>query len=170
MKTTTTTGADGDDGRVEPTYPTRYPKVFWVGLALGWPLMAVGLGGLLVNRESPMPTNPPGWATTLLLSNLVHDFVLLPVVFLVGRLVAHAVPARVRSLVQGGLICTGIVSLFAFPFVRDYGRQPDNPTILPQNALRGWVLVLAMVWATTAAVGVVQSIRRRRVMSRAFQR
>ncbi len=141
-----------DRPTIEDGYPTAYPKLFWVGLFVGWVVIAVGVRGLLVNEDSPMPTDPPGWALLLLKSNLVHDFVLVPGVLLVGAVVARVVPAGVRAPIQAGLIATGVIVLFAFPFVRGYGAKPSNPTILSQNYARGLLIVLGVVWAITAAL------------------
>lgn len=137
-------------------YPTGYPKVYWIGLVVGWLVIAVGIRGLLVNAGARMATDPPGWAALVLKSNLAHDFVLLPVVFLGGLLVARTVPGPVRAPVQAGLVCTGFAVLYAFPFVRGYGRKPDNPSILPQDYGRGLLIVLAFIWSVTAALCVWQ--------------
>jgi len=150
-----------DRPTIDDGYPTAYPKLFWVGLFVGWVVIAVGVRGLLVNEDSPMPTDPPGWALLLLKSNLVHDFVLVPAVLLVGAAVARVVPTEVRAPIQAGLIATGVIVLFAFPFVRGYGVKRDNPTVLPQNYGRGLLIVLGVVWAVTAALAVWQWQRSR---------
>jgi hypothetical protein len=152
---------DEDRPTMAEGYPTERPKVFWLGLFVGWVVMAVGIRGLLVNEDSPMGTDPPGWALLMVKSNLVHDFVLVPAVLLVGVVVARVVPARVRAPIQAGLIATGVIVLFAFPFVRGYGVKPDNPTVLPQNYGRGLLIVLGVVWAVTAALAVWQWQRSR---------
>ncbi|MGH9165786.1 MAG: hypothetical protein ACRDZW_09780 [Acidimicrobiales bacterium] len=132
-------------------YPEGYPKLYWIGLVLGWLVIGVGLRGLVVNADSQMATDPPGWAALVLKSNLAHDLILLPVVFLVGYMVARVVPDRVRAPIQAGLISTGFVVLYAFPFVRGYGRKADNPSILPQDYGRGLLLVLGFILVVTAA-------------------
>lgn len=146
---------------MDDEYPTGYPKLFWVGLLVGWVVMAVAVRGLLVNTDARMGTDPPGWALLLVKSNLIHDLVLVPAVLLVGVVVARVVPARVRAAVQAGLIATGVIVLFAFPFVRGYGVKPDNPTVLPQDYGRGLLVVLAAVWAVTAALAARQWQRSR---------
>ncbi|MEO7555300.1 MAG: hypothetical protein ABIV94_01680 [Acidimicrobiales bacterium] len=140
-------------GKTAPTeYPEGYPKLFWVGLVIGWIVIGFGVVGLFANADATMNTNPSGWATLLVKANVVHDFVLLPFVFGVGYVVARVVPARVRAPVQAGLICSGAVTLFAYPFVRGYGRNESNPTILPQNYGRGLLIVLAVVWIVVAGL------------------
>ena len=81
---------------------------------------------------------------------------LVPFVLVVGSFVARVVPAPIRAPIQAGLICSGVVVLFAFPFVQRYGA---NPSILPQDYGRGLLTVLTAVWIVTAAL-VVWSWRR----------
>jgi len=137
---------------MEGEYPSGYPRVFWAGLLVGWAVIAIGIRGLLVNEDARMGTNPPGWLVLMVQSNLAHDIVLVPAVLLVGVGVARFVPPAVRAPVQGGLIATGVIVLFTFPFVRGYGIKPDNPTVLPQDYGRGLLLVLGAVWLVTAAI------------------
>lgn len=139
---------------MDDEYPSGYSGLFWAGLLVGWAVIAIGIRGLLVNEDARMGTNPGGWVVLLVQSNLAHDLILVPAVLLVGVLVARFVPAEVRAPVQGGLIVTGVIVLFAFPFVRGYGIKPDNPTILPQDYGRGLIIVLGVVWAVTAAVTI----------------
>lgn len=142
-------------------YPEGYPKIFWVALFVGWVVIGIGVRGVLINEDARMGTNPPGWALLMVKSNLAHDFVLVPLVLAVGVLVARVVSARIRSAVQFGLIVTGIVLLYAFPFIRGYGRSPNTPTILPQDYARGTLLVLGAVWFVTALLALAQWRRSR---------
>lgn len=70
-------------------------------------------------------------------------------------------PARIRAPIQAGLICRGVLVLFAFPFVQRYGASGGNPSILPQDYGRGLLTVLTAVWIVTAAL-VVWSWQRSR--------
>ncbi len=124
-------------------------------------VIAVGVRGLLVNADPPMATDPPGWALLLLQSNLAHDFVLVPFVLVVGSFVARVVPARIRAPIQAGLICSGVVVLFAFPFVQRYGANGGNPSILPQDYAQGLVIVLVTIWVVAAVASIVELWRAR---------
>lgn len=137
------------EARPQPEYPSGYPRLFWVGLAVGGLIMGNGVRGLVVNRIDTLPRR---WLLVAGVGNLVHDFLLVPAVILVGLVVRRLVPSHIRPAIQGGLICTGVVALFAFPFVRGYGLQPDNPTILSRNYAAGLAIVLASVWVVTAVV------------------
>lgn len=133
-------------------YPTGYSRLFWWGLALGSVIMAVGVRGLIVNRAGVMPTNPPRWALLALTTNVVHDLVVVPVVLAVGWAVTRLVPQAVRAPVQGGLIASAIVVAYALPLVLRLGADPNNVSILPRDYGWGLAVLLAVIWATAAAV------------------
>ncbi len=148
----------GNERAVVTNYPTGYPKVFWAALALGWLVMAIGVRGLLANADSRMATRPVGWLVVFIASNLVHDFVLVPVVLIVAGVAARLPLSRaVRRPLQFALVCSGVVVLFAFPFVRGYGQNRGNRSVLPQDYTRGTLIVLAFIWA----VATVWAIRAR---------
>jgi hypothetical protein len=54
----------------------------------------------------------------------------------------------------------------AWPFVRGYGRQPGNPSLLPRNYAAGLAAYLAAIWTVALAiVGIglaVRAVRRSR--------
>lgn len=108
-----------------------------------------------------MDTNPSRWVVLFVGAIATHDAVLVPLVLAVGYGVSRLGPARLRPVIQGGLICSALVVLFAFPFVRGYGAMPTNPTILPRDYTRGLLIVLAVVWVVTAAMAAVVSWRER---------
>jgi hypothetical protein len=60
------------------------------------------------------------------------------------------------------LIVSGSVTLYAYPFVRGYGRDPHNPSLLPNQY--GWALgtIIALVAATAALWGLWTARRRPR--------
>jgi len=115
----------------------------WIGLALGAPLMAVGVRGALVNADR---TNPGELARWLVGSAVVHDAVLLPVVVVVAVVARRLVPARAWPAVRWALATSGIVLLVAWPFVRGYGRRSANPSLLPRNYGLGVAVALAVIW------------------------
>lgn len=63
-----------------------------------------------------------------------------------------ALPARVRAPVEVGLIVSGVVVLFAWPFLRGYGLRPDNPSALPNDYAAGLAGVLGGVWLVCSAL------------------
>lgn len=131
----------------------RYPRSFWPTVVVGGAVMAFGVRGLLVNRAD---TNPLRWLRLFLGSALVHDFVVAPVAIAVGVVLAKVVPARLRPFVQGGLLTSGALVLFAYPFVRGYGRRAQNPSVLPLDYGRGLLVALGAVWLVVLVLALVR--------------
>ena len=123
-------------------------------LLLGWGLIAFGVGGLI---HSSSRTHPDQWVKWFLGSLVAHDLIVAPVVFAIGTALVARIPPPRRAPIQGGLIATGIITLMSWPFLRGYGRNPSNPSVLPNNYAVNLVIVLAVVWAV---VGLL-SLRRR---------
>lgn len=128
-------------------------RVFWAGAVVGWGVIIAGLIGLFVDSGR---TRPPNAARFVLGAALVHDLLIAPAVVALGLLVNRVAPRRWRPVVQGALIVSGAVALFSVPLVGGYGRVSTNPSILPGNYTAGLATVLALVWATAAALVVVR--------------
>ena len=135
-----------------------------LAVGAGCAAMALGAVGLAGNTAGVRPADVGRWA---LGANLVHDLVAVPLVLLAGTLVRRLVPAPYRGVVQASLVVSAVVTLFAFPFVRGYGRVPNNPSALPRNYGAGLLEVLAAVWvvAGAALVGRIAVSWRRRSTS-----
>jgi len=121
--------------------------------------MVMGVRGLLQHSRQARLLPVARLALGL---DLVHDLVLAPFVILVGVAVARLVPPRPRPAVQAGLIVSGIVTLYAYPVVRGFGRSPSaGSSRLPGNYGAGLLAVLATIW-TVALVVVLVDHRRAR--------
>ena len=124
---------------------------FWLGLAVGWPVMGFGLAGLLGEAAD---THPGDLARWFLSGAVVHDGLAAPVVCGIGWLLARGVPRAVRAPVAAGLVVSGVVVLYSWPFLRGYGLRPDNPSALPLDYGAGLAVVLASVWVVCGALAV----------------
>jgi hypothetical protein len=131
-----------------------YSRLFWPCVLVGWAFVANGVRGLLENHRV---VRLSGFLRVFIGALLVHDLLLAPFVIAAGTVVSRVVPRPARAGIQAGLIISGVVVLFAFPFVRGYGRIPDNPTILPRNYAEGLVVVLVAVWLGVLLVGAAAS-------------
>jgi hypothetical protein len=120
----------------------------WIGLALGLPVMAFGLGGALVDAERTHPFELARWVIGLA---LVHDLVVVPVTLALGsalrRVTGWAWPA-----VGWALAASAVLTAFALPFIRGYGRDPTIPSLLDRDYALGLAVFVAAVWGIAAVV------------------
>lgn len=139
----------------------RYGRAWWAGLAVGGAVLAYGVGGLLVNA---MATVPPAWAAWLAATLLVHDLVVLPVVFAAGRLLRLLPGTWWRAPVGSALALSGVAVVTTLPaFLGDgRGTQPGNASVLPNDYGRSLLLVLSLVWTVAAGWALVRGLRSRR--------
>lgn len=128
--------------------PHRPGAGFWVAVAVGWAIVAFAVRGLL--GEPAWAGNPGGFARVFLGGAILHDLVFVPAVGLVGVVVARLVPGRVRAPVQAGLIASGVVVAFAWPYVRGYGSTGANPSVLPLDYGTNLAIVLGLIWTAVA--------------------
>lgn len=130
-----------------------------VGLALGLPVLAYGVRGVAVDAARTHPAELVRWMVG---ANLVNDLVVVPVALVVGRVGARLTPDRLWPAVRAGLLVSGMLVLVAWPFVRGYGRDPTNPSLLPRDYGAGLLAALGVVWLAAAAMGFVSVLRGRR--------
>jgi hypothetical protein len=64
--------------------------------------------------------------------------------------------------VRLGLATTGLLTLYAWPLVRGYGRAASNPTALPLDYSRNLVVSLIVTWTAVAAWIAAIAVRSRR--------
>ena len=83
-------------------------KGLWIGVALGAPVMAFGVGGLLENAPA---TRPGTWLRYAIELLVLHDGLLVPATIAAGFLLARIVPARLRAPLQAGAIVSASVTL-----------------------------------------------------------
>jgi len=122
----------------------RFPGAFWTAVVAGWAIMAFGVWGLFMDANQ---TNPTSWVKWFLGGAIVHDLVVVPVVLLVGTVVARAVPLRWRAPVQGALISSALVVATFAIFVSGAGDISENPSALPNSYALGLVVLLGFIWA-----------------------
>ncbi len=106
--------------------------------AVGVAGMGVGLSILLTDRFIHRPLDVVWWLAGAV---VLHDGVLVPVVLALGALL------RPRGVLRAGLITGGCVTVAALPVL--FAPRTANPTVLPLDYPRGWLLVLAAVAALT---------------------
>jgi hypothetical protein len=126
-----------------------------VGLVLGLPLVAYGGRGVLVDGARTHPAELARWVVG---AALVNDLVLVPLVLAGGWAARRFTPARLWPPVRAGLVTTAVLTLVAWPFVRGYGQDPANPSLLPRDYGAGLAAATGVVWVAVAAWALVAAL------------
>ncbi|MFZ3468784.1 hypothetical protein ACODT3_33240 [Streptomyces sp. 4.24] len=114
-------------------------------LAGGCGLLMAAWGGWLLLRQ------PEPWRIALWLAGAVvlHDGFVAPLVIAIAALSA-ALGLRLRGLPRAALIVAGSLTAVVLPALLRPGG-PANPTVLPLDYLRNWLLALAAIAVFTLA-------------------
>lgn len=137
-----------------------YTAGFWIGLALGAPVVVFGVRGVLAELPGVQLTSFTRW---FLGGAIIHDVVLAPAVCILGWVLVRWLPRPALAPVQAALVATGVVALVSWPLVRGYGVTPGEPSFLSRDYTASLVGVVAAIWivATLAVVVRVVTARRR---------
>ncbi|MGW7463528.1 hypothetical protein ACWGJT_02205 [Streptomyces xantholiticus] len=119
--------------------------------AAGIALMTVGLSLLVTDGQFR------DVALWLAGAVVLHDLLIAPLVLVIGLLPAF-LPAR--GLLRGALVTGGCLTVIALPVLLAPGT-PRNPSVLPLDYPRNWLLSLAAVAAVTGAVPTGRWLRAR---------
>jgi hypothetical protein len=133
-----------------------------VGLAVGLPVIAYGVRGVVVDADRTHPAELARWIVG---AAVVNDALVVPLAMGAACLVRRITPARTWPPVRNGLLATGVVLLTAWPFVRGYGRDPTIPSLLERNYAAGVAAVIGATWVAVVvwiAVSIVVRWRRGR--------
>ncbi|WP_307709501.1 hypothetical protein [Streptomyces sp. V1I6] len=117
--------------------------------AAGVALMGVGVFLLLSGGQA---TDVVLWLAGAV---VLHDLLLAPLVIAAGLLLAR-LPGR--GPLRGALVTAGCLTLIALPVLFAPGT-PHNPSVLPLDYPRNWLLSLAAVALATAAVALLRRLR-----------
>jgi len=152
---------DADPYASDPARPAtsaRQPWWRWLFLLPGLGAVLYGVQGLLT-AGSRVPLD--SWLTWFVGSALLHDLVIAPVWIGLGWLAARFLPAAARSAAVVGGAVSGVLVLVALPFILSDGRDPANPSFLPQAYGRNLLLLVAAVLVVSAVWGAVATVRAR---------
>ncbi len=89
---------------------------------------------------------------------VAHDAVLAPLVLALGVLAATRAPGWLRVPLVRLLVVVGPLTLVAVPVLGRFGARADNPTLLDRPYWAGYLGIVAVALALTAA----DALRRRR--------
>ncbi|ANP52312.1 hypothetical protein J2Z21_008736 [Streptomyces griseochromogenes] len=121
--------------------------------AAGLALMGVG-ASLLLDRQQELM----GVLEWLGGAVVLHDALLAPLVLLVGLVLVRG---GVRGPIRGALLVAGALTAVALPVLLRPGPRA-NPTVLPLDYPRNWLLTLVAVATVTALLVVAKEVRRGR--------
>lgn len=124
-----------------------------VAVLLGAGVVVYGAQGLV---SSASFADLRSVATWFVGGALLSDLIIAPAVIATGVLLSRAVRDRVRPYVQAGLIMTGGVTLAALPLLTGRGKSDSNPSALPLNYPRGWLITVACVWAAVLLIALAR--------------
>jgi hypothetical protein len=135
----------------------RRGKAFWIGLAIGWAVMAFGVAGLIANRTD---TKPLEVAYRFVELAVLHDAVLAPLVFVVGAIATRWLPSIVRGPARGALALSLLVIVFSLPLVQRLGAR-QNSSVLPLAYGPNLAIVLGAIWLVAGALVAARLVTRR---------
>jgi hypothetical protein len=132
---------------------------FWIGLALGTPVMVYGAYELVQQAGWPRSFAVARWLGAGL---LLHDLVLVPIVLALVWTVGRVVPPWLCTPVRAGILGSALIVAVGFPALRGYGDRPDNPTVHPLDYGSAVLTALAILWGVVAVWATVAWVRRPR--------
>ncbi|GAB3937324.1 hypothetical protein GCM10029976_050200 [Kribbella albertanoniae] len=132
-------------------------RVALIAFGIGFGLWGVWL--MLQSLEPSQLIRLPLWLGGVVIAD---DFVLVPLTVAVGWLVTRwsIGPDHHRTVgaVRTTLLYVGITTLIAIPLLLRQGKGA-NPTVLPRNYLRDWLLLEATIIGVGLVVFVIQRSR-----------
>ena len=123
-------------------------------LALGALGVLAGLYGL-VRLLQTGTANVVAAAQWVVGGVVVHDGILAPLVIVVVALSLRVVPAAARAWTAAAAVVVGALTATAIPVLGRFGAKGDNPTLLPREYVRNWLLIVALVVVVTAVLALV---------------
>lgn len=138
--------------------PHRLPRkendvVFWVCAAVG--SLAMGYG-LLRLFAQPIQTVPLATGMRFAAILLLHDLLVLPLVFGAGLVMVRWVPSPWRPPIRFALFVSAMVALIAIWGLAGQAIdvQPGNDQVLPNHYPTSVAILLAPVWLLTLFWGI----------------
>lgn len=118
-------------------------RAFWISYGVGVALMAWGLWLLWLTTSTGGERS--GFVVWVVVADLLVDWIVVPVIALVGWLVARWAPDWLRAPMQVGLLLGGTVLLIAWLPLRGTAAGTGNATIQPLDYPRLVTVTLAVI-------------------------
>jgi hypothetical protein len=97
---------------------------------------------------------------------VLHDFVLSPILLVVGVVLVRRCSERLRRPLIVGAIVLGTATVVAFPMLGRFGERADNPSLLDRNYTAGWLVLAGLVVLGVLVGAFATGMPARRVESR----
>lgn len=146
----------------ERPQPIGNRRLFWIGVGLGWAMIAAGIRGVIVDGRF---TRPPQWTAWFVGAAVFHDFVVAPLVFALAAGPLRRLRRPYRAPIQAALVLTALITVATLPVVLRLGEPTGNPTVLRRDAAAPLALLLGAIWASTAVV-LLRARSRARISTR----
>jgi hypothetical protein len=129
--------------------------------AIGIAMIGIGLRGII---DHGADTHPRSWLIWIVAVALGDDLIVIPVLLLIGAVVARVVPSAVRAVVQTAMLISGAVSAVGIVAILASNRRihRNNPSLLPLPYVRNLVVILIAIWLVAAVVMTVILVGHRR--------
>ena len=139
--------------------PERRSPAPVIGTLAGVPILAFGIWSAFSDRVDTHPFELARW---VIAADLAHDLIWAPLAVTIAWLIGRLAPAPFRGPLRWGLASTGVLTLYAWPFLRGYGRNASVPSLLNRNYATGLTVYLVIVWVVAAVWAGAVLVRRRR--------
>ncbi len=130
---------------------------FWIGLAIGTPVMVYGAAELVQQTGWPRAFGVARWFGGGI---LLHDLVIVPIVLAIVWAIGRWTPAPVHTPLRAAVLGTGLVVAIGWPGLRGYGNKADNATIHPLDYGSAVLTLLVLMWAAALVWSVWRLVRR----------
>jgi hypothetical protein len=129
-----------------------------IGTIVGVPILSFGVWSAFSDRADTHPFELARW---VIAADLAHDLIWAPLAVVVAWLIGRLAPPVLRGPLRWALASTAVLALYAWPFLRGYGRNRSVPSLLNRNYATGLTAYVVVVWVI-AAVWAAVAWRRRR--------
>ena len=145
-------GESMDDGPSADPNAESTPRLFWIGLIIGWVLIGIGV------RSAVMEVGDGFGGFLVFLGGfaVAHDALVLPAAAGLSIVIDRVVPPPAKPPVRLGLAMSWVLLLVSLPGALAFGARPDNPSILPVNIGRNLAILVALTWVVVAVVSALR--------------
>lgn len=122
--------------------------IFWVAVIVGAIVAGVGVRGVF--HQFPLGQQRYVFFRYLVVSDLTHDIIVAPVLFIVGWIASRISPPWLRAPLAFGGFASAISLAIAWYPLQGTASYKQNPTFQPLNYTTAILTVFAVAWGIAA--------------------